>query len=95
MAELEESVTFLLEGSVDYEFRTTVAKQFHSAEDFSAIGQWLQRLSPQNKAKRFFIQPFVDRDTVLFAGFSAPQEETLTQYLEALTPYVVSAEVRG
>ena len=95
MAELEESVTFLLEGGVDYEFRTTVAEQLHSAEDFSAIGQWLQRLSPQNKAKRFFIQPFVDRDTVLFAGFSAPQEETLTQYLEALTPYVVSAEVRG
>ena len=31
----------------------------------------LLRSISENKAKRFFLQPFQDRDTVLFAGFSA------------------------
>ena len=38
---LEESVAFLLEGHVDYEFRTTVVSEFFTKEDFHKIGQWI------------------------------------------------------
>ena len=34
---IKQSVAYLLEGHVDYEFRTTVLNDFHTPEDISAI----------------------------------------------------------
>ena len=95
MAAIEESAGFLLAGTVDYEFRTTVVSQLHEESDFSAIGQWLQQLSPGKKARRFFLQPFVDRDTVMFAGLSAPEDTALLRYVSLLAPYVEVSALRG
>ena len=46
-------------------------------------------------AKRYFLQPFKDRDTVLFAGFHAPDSEKLERYAALVRPFVGAAEVRG
>ena len=92
---VEESIRFLLSGAVDYEFRTTVADELHDAEDFAAIGKWLQRLDPDHKAKNFFLQPYVDRDSVLMAGFHTPSKEKTLSMAAALTPYVQKLEIRG
>ena len=40
LAPFRESVSFLLQGTVDYEFRTTVVREFHDADSFKAIGPW-------------------------------------------------------
>ena len=40
---IRESVSWLLEGHVDYEFRTTVVRQFHDSASFRAIGPWISR----------------------------------------------------
>ena len=61
---VRDSVAWLLEGHVEYEFRTTAVRQLHDAASFQAIGRWLQG------ARRYYIQNFVDRDTVLRAGLS-------------------------
>ena len=37
-----ESKDILMKGNVDFEFRTTVAKPFHTEEDFLKIGEWLR-----------------------------------------------------
>ncbi|MEI3003417.1 MAG: hypothetical protein V8T87_02160 [Victivallales bacterium] len=39
---VRKSVTYLKQGTVPYEFRTTVVKQFHDAGDFEAIGAWIE-----------------------------------------------------
>ena len=41
LKEVEKSVALLLQGVVDYEFRTTVVKHYHSKESFEEIGRWL------------------------------------------------------
>ena len=92
---VEESIRFLLSGAVDYEFRTTIADELHDAEDFAAIGKWLQTLDPDHKAKNFFLQPYVDRDSVLVAGFHTPSKEKTLSMASALTPYVQKLEIRG
>ena len=51
-----------LSGAVDYEFRTTVVRELHDGDSFRAIGPWL------SGARRYYLQSFVDRDTVLRAG---------------------------
>ena len=50
---IEESVAFLKEGHVPYEFRTTVTKDFHMRENFEKIGQWIQG------AEKYFLQKYV------------------------------------
>ena len=92
---IEESVRFLLTDKVDYEFRTTVAEELHSDASFARIGKWLQGLSPDKKAKRLFIQPYVDRDTVLSGGLHTPEAETLHKMEDSLAPYVEQVQIRG
>ena len=41
LAPIRESVSYLLNGTVDYEFRTTVVKQLHNEDSFRGIGPWI------------------------------------------------------
>ena len=41
LAVVEETAAFLMEGNLDYEFRTTVVRELHEQEDFVAIRDWL------------------------------------------------------
>ena len=52
-------------------------------------------LSPEKKAKRLFLQPFVDRDTVAFSGLCAPEENDLKRFVDTLTPFVEKIALRG
>lgn len=92
---VEESIQFLLSGVVDYEFRTTVVSEFHDENAFHAIGKWLQTLNPGTKAKQFFLQPFTDRDTVLYANFHAPSEENLKKWASVLSGCSDHVQIRG
>ena len=51
---IKKSVSYLKEGHVPYEFRTTVVKNYHFKENFELIGQWLQG------TEKYFLQNFVD-----------------------------------
>ena len=84
-----ESVEFLKQGTIPYEFRTTVVKELHSAEDFTRIGQWLSGCS------RYYLQNFVDSEQVLVSGFSACSKEELLEYQALVRPYVTHVELRG
>ena len=89
LAPFRESVSFLLRGTVDYEFRTTVVREFHDADSFKAIGPWIAG------AKRYFLQSFVDRDTVLREGLHPWDGETLGSFADLVRPYVEQVELRG
>ena len=86
---IRESAAFLLEGRVDYEFRTTVVREFHDGDSFRAIGPWIAG------AKHYFLQSFVDRDTVLVGGLHPWGEEELAAFADIVRPYVPGVAVRG
>ena len=91
-AQIERSMVFLMDGALDYEFRTTVVDELHSEEDILAMGQWLQKLG---KTKRLFLQPYADRDSVLKPGLHTPSTEKLGRFKEILTPYAEFVDIRG
>ena len=95
LSHVEESIRYLLSGKVDFEFRTTVADELHDPQDFEAIGRWLNALDEAHKAPKFFIQPYVDRDSVLMAGLHTPPAEKLQEMKEKIAPYVLCATLRG
>ena len=87
--EIGKSVNMLINSDIDYEFRTTVIDEFHETSDFEEIGGLIQG------AKRYYLQPFVDRESVLYEGFHAPSQEKLIECLEVVRKYVPQAEIRG
>ena len=89
LSPIRESISFLLQGTVDYEFRTTVVREFHTADSFSAIGPWIAG------AKRYFLQNFVDRDTVIQPNLHAWDANTLASFAALVRPYVHQAALRG
>ena len=90
-----ESIRYLMEGHVDYEFRTTVADELHTEDAMQEMGQWLCSLTPGCKPIRHYIQPYVDRDSVLEQGLHTPEKEKLLAMAEKLAPYADLVEIRG
>lgn len=92
---IEQSLRFLLEGRVDYELRTTLVVPLHDEAHLLGIRQWLERISDGRKARRYFLQSFVDQDTVLFSDLKAPETTDLQRYRELLTGCAEMVEIRG
>ena len=92
---LEESIRFLSTNAVDYEFRTTVVAQLHDTASMQEMGQWLQDLCQEGKAKRLFLQAFTDHGTVLQPGLSAHSKEKLQEFAQLLAPCAETVELRG
>lgn len=91
---IEQSVCLLLENRVDYELRTTVVRPLHTPQSIAAMAKWIGNLS-EKRAKRWFLQPFVDRETVTFSGLSAPEHGELCHFLELLSTAAEQADIRG
>ena len=91
-AQIERSMVFLMEGDLDYEFRTTVVEEFHDEASIEAMGQWLQSLGT---VKRLFLQPYADRDSVLKQGLHTPDSEKLHRFKAILAPYAEFVALRG
>ena len=95
LAPIEESLRLLIDGSVDYELRTTLVSQLHSTASIQDMGQWLVSIVTGKKPKRLFLQSFVDRDTVLFSGLSALEPETTKEFQKILVPFAQTVTVRN
>ena len=95
LPKIEESIRFLLTGELDYELRTTGVEEFHSEASVTEMGQWLRSLAPDRAPKRFFLQLFTDRESVLQPGLHAPAEEKMRAMQRALAPYAQSVHLRG
>ena len=86
---VRESVNLLLEGTVDYEFRTTAVAELHDDRSFEQIGPWIRG------AKNYYLQGFMDRETVPFEGFHKPTAEQMNRWAEIVRPYVETVTLRG
>ena len=86
---VNKSIELLKKDYCDYEFRTTVINEFHDEDSFIKIGEWIQG------AKRYFLQPFTDRDTVLYEGFTTPLPSQMEKYADTVRPFVLDVSVRG
>ena len=89
LAPVEESIQLLCRSGVEFEFRTTVVREFHTAADITAIGRWLEG-SPQ-----YFLQKFVDSGDLVGSGCHAPEDEEMRAMAEAARPWFQAVALRG
>ena len=91
----EQSLRLLLAGPTDYELRTTCVAEFHEEAAAAAMGAWVESLVPGVKPAKWFLQCFVDRDSVLLNGLHAPNREKLEKMRKALEPHALFVSLRG
>ena len=89
LSKIEESKNFLMEGHVDFEFRTTVAKPFHTEEDFYKIGEWIKG------SEKYFLQQFKDSGDIIGQEISSFNESEMENILNVLLPFVPNTQLRG
>lgn len=88
-AKAEESAALLMAGDVEYEFRTTAVKPFHTPEAMTDIGRWLAG------AKKYYIQQFVDSGNLVGSGVEALTKKEMEALLQAVLPWIPGATLRG
>ena len=86
---IKESIDFLIQGKVDYEFRTTVTEEFHSLEDINAIGELIKG------AKKYFLQNFEDSGHLIGEGLTPVSSENLVKMQQIATDFVLNSQIRG
>ena len=85
---IKESMNFLLEGSIDYELRTTLVKELHSTEDMENIAKEIKN------AKRYYLQNFVDSGDILCQNMSALPKEEMENMQKIASKHVQSVQLR-
>lgn len=86
---INESVEILKEGTLPYEFRTTIVRELHSKEDVRSIATWLAGPSA------YYLQAFVDSGDLIGSGLSSYSKEELSELLDIVKPYLPNASLRG
>ena len=79
---VEESAAMLMDGRTDFEFRTTVVKELHTAEDFRDIAAWLAG------EEKYFLQAFKDSGDILAGDFTACTRAEMEAFRAAVLPLI-------
>ena len=88
-APVKESIQLIMSSGIDYEFRTTVMREFHTPDDIRAIAKEIQG------AKGYFLQAYRDSGDILKGGCSRHTDQELHELLAAAREYVPCTELRG
>ena len=86
---IEESIKYLMQGRVDFEFRTTVSKTFHTENDIIKIGEWMQG------DEKFFLQQFKDSGDTVGGYVEGYGEDEMRKLLDTFRQFVPNAQLRG
>ncbi len=86
---IQKSISLLMQSGIDYEFRTTAVDELHTQSDFEAIASMIAG------AKAYYLQAFVDRDSVVYENFHAPTKKCMELYCSIVRKTVPNAALRG
>jgi len=89
LSPIYRSIEILMSSNIDYEFRTTVIKEFHSEEDFHKIGEMIKG------AKAYFLQRFTDRDSVPYGNLTSPHPDEMRIFAQIAQKYIENSSLRG
>ena len=85
---IKESIKILKESNIDYEFRTTIVKEFHTISDLKEILKYID-------GSRYFIQNFQDNENVLKRGLHSFSNDELHIINNELKNEFANFKIRG
>lgn len=89
MQKIRQSIGLLINSGIEYEFRTTVIREFHEKDDFVKMCGMIKG------AKRYFLQRFTDRDSVPYGNLSSPSFDEMREFADISRQFIPNTELRG
>ena len=89
LAAIEQSVELLKEGRVEYEFRTTVVKEFHTEQDIISMANWL------SGTRYWYLQNFTDSGDLIQNRLHSHGENWLKNAQSLARQTIEGVKVRG
>lgn len=86
---IKKSIEYLINGSIDYEFRTTLVKEFHNEESIKNMSVLLKG------AKKLFLQKYIASDSCFNSKLNFVEKKVSQHYIEILKENIDSVELRG
>ena len=86
---IKKTINVLMNSNIEYEFRTTLVKEFHTKDDMDALGKLIQG------SKKLFLQKFVERDGCIKKGLHDIDKIEALEFKQILLKYVKEVELRG
>jgi pyruvate formate lyase activating enzyme len=87
---IQKSINILIEGKVDYEFRSTIIPTLHKKEDVIEMAKWIKG------AKRYYLQNFRPEKTIdpKFEKIKPYSQEFLLEIQKSISPFFEICQVR-
>lgn len=89
MEPILSAVSYLMNCGIDYEFRTTVVREFLTREDFADIAGWI------SGCKRYYLQTYQDSDNCIQSGFHSYSKEEMEDFKKLLEKEIPLVGLRG
>lgn len=86
---IEKSISLIINKAPDYEFRTTLVKEFHERMDYDAFKNLIK------DAKRLFLQKFVDREGCIKKGLHEVDVVEASKLRDYLSGFIPEVNLRG
>ena len=87
---VEKSKNLLLEGKVDYEFRTTVVRGLHTAESLREAARWI------DGAREYYLQQYKDSgDVIAPEGLGSFSDDEMRALRDAVAEILPVVRLRG
>lgn len=83
------SIELIKESGIDYEFRTTLVKEFHNVNDIKEISKLLKG------AKKYFLQKYVSNDNCINKNLNKIDKEEAECFIELLKDNISFVSLRG
>ena len=86
---IKQSIEYIMNCGVDYEFRTTLVKEFHNENDIKEISLLI------NGAKKYFLQCFVDRGECIKENLHKVDKDQALYFKSLLKESIKNVNLRG
>ena len=85
---VKQSVSIIKQSGIAHEFRTTTVKEYHKAEDFEAIADWIE-------GSRYFLQHFENSGNLIGENLTALSKEEMAEIAGKIRKKLPDVQLRG
>ena len=86
---IKQSINYIMNCGIDYEFRTTLVKELHTLDDIKEIAKMIKN------AKAYYLQRFEDSGACMQSNLHDIPKAEASEFLNYLIKYIPNTHLRG
>lgn len=86
---IKNTIDYIMNCGIDYEFRTTLVREFHNLDDIKEIAKMIKN------AKAYYLQRFEDSGACMQSNLHDIPKAEVSEFLNYLIKYIPNTHLRG